>query len=818
MFRLRALGGCVLERDGAPLDGVAGQRKRLALLALLAAAGERGVSRETAAAALWSEVDEDRAAASLKQLVHSVRQQLGAPDGLLGPAVLRLNPAVVASDIADFRAALAAGEHERAVAAYGGPFLDGFQVRGADGFERWAAEERAALAAAHRGALEALAAAATSTGDAHAAAGWWRQLQAADPLSGRAAVALMRTLVAVGDRAGALRHARVYRAVVQQELGAGAASPEVEALAAELARPIGAAPAAPVRTAADVAPEAAPQAAPQAASHVGVAAPTANVPSATAEDAPAPAPLDTRRDDALPAPAVAAPPERSPGPRARWRRALMPAAGTLALVAVVAAAARGVWGDKASVASRAAPAPGRVTARSVVVLPFANTSGDPANEPFADGLTDELIGALGRAPGLRVTPRTSTFALKGRGLAMRTIADSLGVATALEGSVRRWGDRLRVTVSLVSVAENRVLWAETYDRAVGDVFGVQQEIAGGVVRALRVTLAQEASGSSGPPGTRDPIAYEHFLKGQFFRRQQTAEALDRADRVLRNAIARDSGYARAHAGLADALALRVLFADRLRARSTRVPCARRRGPPRSIRRSPTRMRRSGTWPSPTSGTGRRPTVSCSRRSPSTRRSPARGSGAASHCCTGAASTRPLRCSSARCAADPLAAPVRMTLGRVHLARGDRRARLVLLQSALELNPRFAYAHQQLGHAYLRDGRGAEARAAFAQAAALGGASDSAQLAYAYGVTGHRTEALALVRALLLSAERRYLPPFGVAMAYAGLGDADAAFRWLDRAVEERAALMDGLAVAPGFASLHGDPRWSRLLRRVVPPQ
>ena len=89
MFRLRTLGGCVLERDGAPLDGVAGQRKRLALLALLAAAGERGVSRETAAAALWSEVDEERAAASLKQLVHSVRQQLGAPESLLGPAVLR---------------------------------------------------------------------------------------------------------------------------------------------------------------------------------------------------------------------------------------------------------------------------------------------------------------------------------------------------------------------------------------------------------------------------------------------------------------------------------------------------------------------------------------------------------------------------------------------------------------------------------------------------------------------------------------------------------------------------------------------------------
>jgi hypothetical protein len=127
-----------------------------------------------------------------------------------------------------------------------------------------------------------------------------------------------------------------------------------------------------------------------------------------------------------------------------------------------------------------------------------------------------------------------------------------------------------------------------------------------------------------------------------------------------------------------------------RARSIRGPCARARGPPRSIRRSPTRTRRSGTWPY------------------------------------------------------PLAATVRMTLGRVHLARGEPVRAVVLLQSALELNPRLAYAHQQLGHAYRREGRGAEARAAFARAAAAaGGAAGSAQLAYASGVTGDRTEAQAV---------------------------------------------------------------------------
>jgi TolB-like protein len=549
-----------------------------------------------------------------------------------------------------------------------------------------------------------------------------------------------------------------------------------------------------------------------------VAAPPADATSEAAVDTAAGLPVDTRAGAATRAPAVVARPERPPRLRARWHRALTVVAGTLAGVALVAALARGVWSDEEGDDRRAAPAPGTVPGRSVVVLPFANTSGDPANEPFADGLTDELIGALGRAPGLRVTPRTSTFALKGRALDVRTLADSLGVATALEGSVRRWGDRLRVTVSLVSAAENRVLWAETYDRAGGDVFAVQQEIAAGVVRALRVTLTRDADGGSGPPGTGDRIAYEHFLKGQFFRRQQTAEALDRAIAYFENAIARDSGYARAHAGLADALALRVLFADRPpRAEHPRALRAAARAAAldtalADAHASLGHLAFTYQWDWATADRELQQALALDSTLTSAR------------LWRGIALLHRRRYDEAAAvleralAADPLAAPVRMTLGRVHLARGDPARALVLLQSALELNPRFAYAHQQLGHAYLRDGRAAEARAAFARAAAVGGASDSAQLAYAHGATGHRTEALAILSALRASAERRYLPPFGVAMAYAGLGDADAAFRWLDRAVEERAAFVDGLAVAPGFASLHGDPRWSRLLRRVVPLQ
>lgn len=146
MFRLNTFGGCFLERDGRRLEGLSAQRKGLGLLARLASAGDAGLSRDAVAACLWPESDESRAAASLKQQVHSLRQQLGSSDVLLGPSTLRLNPALITSDIAEFQAAVQRSDAETVVALYTGAFLDGFFIRGADPFERWAATERAIVA------------------------------------------------------------------------------------------------------------------------------------------------------------------------------------------------------------------------------------------------------------------------------------------------------------------------------------------------------------------------------------------------------------------------------------------------------------------------------------------------------------------------------------------------------------------------------------------------------------------------------------------------------------------------------------------------
>ena len=499
MFRLNTFGGCFLERDGRRLEGLSAQRKGLGLLARLASAGDAGLSRDAVAACLWPESDESRAAASLKQQVHSLRQQLGSSDVLLGPSTLRLNPALITSDIAEFQAAVQRSDAETVVALYTGAFLDGFFIRGADPFERWAATERAIVASQYDDALEQLAQRASAAGDLLGAVQRWRRRQGTDPLSGRVAVQLMRALDLSGDRAAALRHAVIHAELLRQELGPSATDDAVAEFAAELAnqRVVHTAIVSPARESRDEAPHAS---------------------GSDAGNAPAtlPEPADAR---SAPEQSVRASPTSRPIARQRQRHIALVLGSLLAVITL----GYGVWrslvqrsGLQSSPIATGVSAP-NVPDRSVAVLPFANTSGDAADEPFADGLTDELIGALGQVAGLKVAPRTSAFALNGKGLDVRQIAETLDVATALEGSVRRAGDRLRINVALVSAAENRVLWSKSYDRELRDIFAVQREIALSVAHALQITID---SASGAPPvrqSSADHIAYELFMKGEFYR-------------------------------------------------------------------------------------------------------------------------------------------------------------------------------------------------------------------------------------------------------------------------------------------------------------
>ena len=218
MLRLSTFGGLVLHQDGQLHTGPAAQRRRLALLAVIASAGRRGVGRERLLALLWPGSEAEAARHSLYQALHAVRRSLGGDDVFLGTATLQLNPERITSDIGEFLDAVEEGAHERAVRLYRGPFLDGFRLDQAPEYDEWQDGERVRHAREFAGALEQLAAAAASRQDHAAAARWWRRLAAAEPVSTTAAVGLIESLVAAGDRVGALQFAGVHTALVRQHL------------------------------------------------------------------------------------------------------------------------------------------------------------------------------------------------------------------------------------------------------------------------------------------------------------------------------------------------------------------------------------------------------------------------------------------------------------------------------------------------------------------------------------------------------------------------------------------------------------------------
>jgi serine/threonine protein kinase/tetratricopeptide (TPR) repeat protein len=190
----------------------------------------------------------------------------------------------------------------------------------------------------------------------------------------------------------------------------------------------------------------------------------------------------------------------------------------------------------------------------IAVLPFTNMSGDPENEYFSDGITDDLIGALTSLKGLRVAARTSSFAFKGRNVELATVGSTLGVRTVLQGSVRRAGNRVRVTVQLMNAAEGTQLWSERYDRNLDDIFAIQDEIVRGIVDQLKVTLGLEQTVAAQlvAPQTDDLEAYQLCLRGREAAYMRSPASLRRAIEYFRQALGRDPDYARAHLGLAEA--------------------------------------------------------------------------------------------------------------------------------------------------------------------------------------------------------------------------------------------------------------------------
>ena len=768
MQRLKLFGGAAIESDAGPLTGRAVQRRRLALLAMLAAAGSARVSRDKLIAHLWPESTAENGRRFLSDSVYRINQALGGDVIVSAGDTLRLDEARLPSDLAELQGALSRNDFEGAVSAYTGPFLDGFFLSDSPEIDRWAEELRGRLARAYAGALDALAEAALARGNAAAAAGWWRKAAGHDPYNSRVALRLMQALELAGDRAAAIQHARLHDLLLAKDLEI-APDPTVRALAERL------------RT---QSPEPA---------------------VATVESLhPLPAPTAHASSDA-PADVSSAPPRPGRGPR-YWRQAVV--AGALSVLSI---AAVGWWRGHSAGADEVAP-------RTVAVLPFANLSADRENEYFSDGITEELIAALGKTEGLRVVSRTSAFAYKNHPADVREVGRRLGVATVVEGSVRRSGTTLRITAQLVNTRDGYRLWSETYERELKDVFAIQEEIARSVAMRLMGALRGATDSSLARHATPDLEAYDLYLRGRYAWHQRTREGLATAVRYFEQAAAKSPGYARAHVGLGDAYAVSAFY-DYL-------------PPKEAYPRAESAARRAlaidAGLAAPHATLGYVLTyfhLDWSAAEAEFRRAIALDpSYSTAHQWFANLLTVAGRFTEAEAEmrlaqeADPLSLIAHAALGWSYFYAGRHEDALEQCRRTLAMNPRFELAHLWGGWALDAMGRRDEAREWIGRAVELSRGSTLTTLSAAHIDAAERGERRQRAREIVTAIAARaaageYVPSYEVAKVYLAMGDRARALDWLERAEVERSHSRAFLRVDPQLAPLRGDRRFEALLRR-----
>jgi serine/threonine-protein kinase len=454
--------------------------------------------------------------------------------------------------------------------------------------------------------------------------------------------------------------------------------------------------------------------------------------------------------------------------------------------------------------------------RSIAVLPFANVSAGPEDEYLSDGITDDLIHALAKLGGLRVLARTSTFAFKARRDDVRTIGRELQVSAVLEGSVRRSGDRLRVTTQLVDVANGFELWSERYDRRFTDIFDVQDEISRSIVEALRVgVLRKEARLVEAP--TDSVSAYESYLKGRFHWNQRTESGLLRSLEFLGAAVAADPGFLQAFAGLADAhLTLGVYGVlppgetmPRAMEAAERVLAADGGSAEALAARGSVRALYHHNWEG-----AERDFIAAAASAP---QYPTAHQWYAMHCLVPLrrfAEARTRLCRAREL--DPLSPAVAVSLGILDYYEGLEEQAAASFSAVLERDPSFGLAAYFLGQAETMMRRYPEAIENLRRAKVLTG--DSPEVESALGVAlaagGDAASAAGSLALLSERARTRYVSPVLLAQAHLALGDTKRALECLEEGYRIRATEIALLDVRPVFAPLRSRPEFADLLQRI----
>jgi TolB-like protein len=468
------------------------------------------------------------------------------------------------------------------------------------------------------------------------------------------------------------------------------------------------------------------------------------------------------------------------------------------------------------------PATVNQDSRSIVVLPFRDLSLEKDQEYFCDGMTEEIISALSSIDGLHVVASTSAFAFKGKPQDVRTIASQLNVGTVLEGSVRKSGNRIRITTQLVSANDGRHLWRETYDRELTDIFGTQDEIARSIAGALSVSLSRR---NDVRPQTANIDAYNAYLQGRHHWYKRNEAGLRAAAAYFQQAVELDPRYARAWAGLADVYV--QLDGWEFERPHEAMPKA-KEYVNRALSLEPLLAEAyvslgavylSYDWDPQAAGREYARAVALD---------PGYITGHWWYACWLEASGREMEARQEFDRAlklDPLSVPVLIDAGLWHGASERFDLALSLCRKAMEIDPLQSLAYRCLGNTLEALGRTQEASVSFTKAVDL--APDyPAALADLAGVRvreGRRAEAQQILNRLLSMQHTRYVPAFVIARTYFHLGDQPAAMSWLRRAREERSPRFGWYVVAQGKHRVYdyvsrNDPVFTDLIVKVLAEQ
>ena len=465
--------------------------------------------------------------------------------------------------------------------------------------------------------------------------------------------------------------------------------------------------------------------------------------------------------------------------------------------------------------ARRPPPSGRIM---LGVLPFDNYTGDPEQQYFVGGLTEEVIAQLGRLnpERLGVIARTSTAAFGASARPIAQMGEELGIDYAVEGSVRRENDRVRITVQVIDVRDRTHTWAENYEQQLSGILELQTEIAGFIARSLALKLLDDGAPQVGVAKTTNAAAYEAYLKGRYFREQITERGFRKGIEYFERAISEDSRYARAYSGLAGCYCLLGGHGMEVERPSHVLPRA-KEAARRALELDDSLAEAHGVlgmialkfdWD--LEEAQRR-----FRRATELNPSYAQGFlwyslyyeviGQSGEAIAQATRARDL---------DPLSLAANVNLAQQYHRAGRHDEAAEQLEKALELSPNFWAAHWVLGDVHERRGSYQEAIAALSKAVLFSDKNPAplGSLGFVYGLAGQPGPALEVLADLEKLADERYVSPFNMAIVHLGLGDKEEALEQLEKGYRERSRSMIWLKVDARLRPLNDDPRFQNLLK------